>query len=73
MMLLACIFYAGYTVGLRDRPQISGLGFFTAMAAVAFVTSIPLLAIEIAQRRLSSAPTLEGPRRSALCRAVARP
>ncbi len=47
MILLACVFYAGYTVGLRDRPQMSGLGFFAAMAAVAFVTSIPLLALEI--------------------------
>ena len=47
LILLAGVFYAGYTVGLRDRPQMSGLGFFAAMAAVAFVTSIPLLALEI--------------------------
>jgi drug/metabolite transporter (DMT)-like permease len=47
MMLVACVFYAGYTVGLRDRPQISGLGFLAAMAAVAFVTSLPLMALEI--------------------------
>lgn len=46
MMLVACVFYAGYTVGLRSRPAISGLSFFTAMAAVAFITSIPLLVIE---------------------------
>jgi drug/metabolite transporter (DMT)-like permease len=49
MILLACVFYAGYTVGLRDRPPISGLGFFAAMAAVAFLTSIPLFAIEAAR------------------------
>ena len=49
LMVLACVFYAGYTVGLRNRPRVSGLGFFTAMAAVAFITSIPLLAIEIAR------------------------
>ncbi|MGD0723203.1 MAG: DMT family transporter [Roseiarcus sp.] len=48
MMVLACVFYAGYTVGLRDRPTIGGLGFFAALAAVAFVTSIPLLGVEIA-------------------------
>jgi drug/metabolite transporter (DMT)-like permease len=48
IMLLACLFYAGYTIGLRSRPQVSGLGFFTAMAAVAFVTSVPLLGLEIA-------------------------
>ena len=59
MMMLACVFYAGYTVGLRNRPAISGLGFFTAMAAVAFVTSIPLLAIEIVDGAFL-APTLKG-------------
>ena len=59
LILLACVFYAGYTVGLRDRPRISGLGFFAAMAAVAFVTSIPLLALEIASGGFI-APTLKG-------------
>ena len=59
MMLLACVFYAGYTVGLRQRPAVSGLGFFTAMAAVAFVTSIPLLGVEIAEGAFV-APTLKG-------------
>jgi len=48
LMLLACIFYSGYTVGLRNRPKVSRFGFFAAMAGVAFLTSIPLLAIEIA-------------------------
>ena len=47
MILIACILYAGYTVGLRIRPQISGLGFLTAMAAAAFATSLPLFAIEV--------------------------
>jgi drug/metabolite transporter (DMT)-like permease len=47
MMLVACVFYAGYTVGLRDRPEISALGFLAAMAAVAFLTSLPLMALEI--------------------------
>jgi drug/metabolite transporter (DMT)-like permease len=59
LILLACIFYAGYTVGLRDRPHISVLGFFAAMAAVAFVTSIPLLVIEIAAGGFIT-PTLKG-------------
>jgi drug/metabolite transporter (DMT)-like permease len=59
MMLVACVFYAGYTVGLRSRPAISGLSFFTAMAAVAFITSIPLLAIEWAAGDFI-APTLRG-------------
>lgn len=48
LMLTACLLYGGYTVGLRSRPPASDIGFFTIMAAAAFVTSLPLLAIEIA-------------------------
>lgn len=48
MMLVACLFYAGYTIALRSRPKVSGFAFFAALAAVAFLTSAPLLAIEIA-------------------------
>jgi drug/metabolite transporter (DMT)-like permease len=59
LMLLASVLYAGYTVGLRSRPKVSALGFFTAMAAVAFVTSIPLLALEIARGDFVQ-PTLKG-------------
>jgi drug/metabolite transporter (DMT)-like permease len=47
-MLLACVFYASYTLGLRNRPLVSGFVFFTAMAVVAFLTSVPLLIYEIA-------------------------
>ncbi len=46
-LLLACVFYAFYTLGLRTRPDVSGLGFLAAMAFAALVTSLPLLAIEI--------------------------
>jgi drug/metabolite transporter (DMT)-like permease len=46
MMIVACLFYAGYTVGLRDRPPVPGLVFFAAMAFVACLTSLPLLAWE---------------------------
>ncbi len=59
MMLVACIFYAGYTVGLRNRPKVSRFGFFAAMAAVAFAPSIPLLALEIANGGFIQ-PTLRG-------------
>ena len=48
-MLAACVFYAGYTLGLRDRPAVPGFVFFTTMAVVAFLTSLPLLAMEIIQ------------------------
>jgi drug/metabolite transporter (DMT)-like permease len=47
-MLIACLLYAGYTVGLRKRPSASGLGFFAVMAAAAAVTSVPLAAAEFA-------------------------
>ncbi len=49
LMLIASAIYAGYTLGLRNRPAISGFSFLAAMAFVAFVTSIPLMAREIAQ------------------------
>jgi drug/metabolite transporter (DMT)-like permease len=48
-MLIACLFYAGYTLGLRHRPAVPGLVFFAAMAVVAFVSSLPLIGLEMAQ------------------------
>jgi drug/metabolite transporter (DMT)-like permease len=48
LMLIACVFYAAYTLGVRSRPPGSSLAFFALMAAVAAVTSVPLLAAEIA-------------------------
>lgn len=47
LMLLACVLYASYTLALRNRPKVSGFVFFTALAAVAFVTSLPLMFYEI--------------------------
>lgn len=46
-MLLACFLYAAYSIGLSRRPKVSALGLFTAMAIIAFIVSLPLLAIEI--------------------------
>ncbi len=46
-MMLACVFYALYTLALRQRPPVPGLVFFAAMAAVACVISLPLIAAEI--------------------------
>jgi drug/metabolite transporter (DMT)-like permease len=48
LMLVACILYSGYTLALRDRPNVPNLVFFTALAVVAFLTSLPLLAYEVA-------------------------
>ena len=46
-MIGATVLYAGYTLGLRNRPPIPGLVFFTAMASAAVLTSLPLIGYEI--------------------------
>lgn len=58
-MLTACILYAAYSLGLSHRPAASALGLFTAMACVAFLISLPLLAIESHQQGFSL-PTIKG-------------
>ena len=47
MMVVAVLFYAGYTVGLRQRPDVSGISMLAAMAFAAFLTAIPLMIWEI--------------------------
>ena len=59
LMLIACVLYSGYTLALRDRPSVPNLVFFTALACVAFATSLPLLAYEVATGSALS-PTGEG-------------
>lgn len=58
-MIIACVFYAGYTVGIRSRPPMPGLIFFTAMAIVACLVSLPLLGVEIAAGK-AQWPTVKG-------------
>jgi drug/metabolite transporter (DMT)-like permease len=41
-MLAACVFYAFYTVGLRDRPDMPGAAFFTLLALISAITSLPM-------------------------------
>jgi drug/metabolite transporter (DMT)-like permease len=48
MMMVAAGIYAGYTIGLRERPKISGLSMLAGMAIAAFVTSAPLMIWEVA-------------------------
>jgi drug/metabolite transporter (DMT)-like permease len=48
MILVAAILYAGYTIGLRERPRVSAMSLLAGMAAAAFVTSVPLMIWEIA-------------------------
>ncbi|RZI95105.1 MAG: DMT family transporter [Variovorax sp.] len=58
-MVIACLLYAGYTMGLRGRPAVPGILFFAAMAAVAALSSLPLLAYEVATGQFI-APTAKG-------------
>jgi drug/metabolite transporter (DMT)-like permease len=48
MMLVAAILYAGYTIGLRERPRVSAMSLLAGMALAAFVTSVPLMIWEVA-------------------------
>lgn len=46
LVVLATLLYAGYTVGLRRRPESTALGLFTVLAASAFLASVPMVAAE---------------------------
>jgi drug/metabolite transporter (DMT)-like permease len=46
LMLAACLLYAVYTVALRDRPRMPGAAFFTLLALISAVTSLPIAAAE---------------------------
>ena len=47
LMVIACLLYAGYTVGLRKRPPVAALALFAVMAFAAFVASLPLVFAEM--------------------------
>ena len=49
LMLIACFFYAAYSVGLSRRPAVGALGLFAVMAATAWLVSLPLVAFETYQ------------------------
>ncbi len=48
LVLIACVFYAGYTFALRNRPPLPPLVFFAALAFAALVTSFPFMLGEVA-------------------------
>ncbi len=58
-MLAACGFYAFYTLALRERPNMPGIAFFTLLALISAITSVPLLIAEWAMYGLTM-PTLQG-------------
>lgn len=47
-MVIACLLYAGYALGLRRRPAVPAIVFFAATALVACLVSLPLVAAEVA-------------------------
>lgn len=47
-IVIACVLYAGFALGLRQRPAVPAIVFFAALAAVAAVVSLPFVAVEIA-------------------------
>lgn len=48
LMLVGCLSYAAYTIGLRHRPEVPPMSFFFLMAAGACLSSLPLLGVEMA-------------------------
>ncbi|WP_181708574.1 DMT family transporter [Chthonobacter rhizosphaerae] len=66
LMVGACLAYAVYTVWLPDRPKVGALTFFAGLAVAAFLSSLPLLAIEIASGHYQ-APTPVGLATIAYC------
>lgn len=59
LMLIACFFYAIYTLGLKYRPDISGWSLLFAFAVAAFLVSVP---VSLAEFSLGYAqlPTVKG-------------
>lgn len=45
-MLIACLCYAGYTVALRNKPNVPILSMLTVMAVGALLSALPLAVIE---------------------------
>ena len=46
LILLAILFYAGYSLGLKNRPLIPGLAMMGYFSIAALIMSIPLVVIE---------------------------
>lgn len=46
LMLTACALYASYAVALRSRPAIPGAAFFTLLAMIAAITSLPVVVLD---------------------------
>ena len=58
-LIIACLLYAVFTLTLRNRPKVSGIGFFAILAVAAFFAAIPLIGWEMASGD-TQWPTLRG-------------
>ena len=47
LMLAACLFYAGYSLGLKNRPDVSGIVMMGYFSIAAFIMTIPLVILEL--------------------------
>ena len=47
IMIVAVLCYSGYTLGLKKRPKINSLTLFAFISFAAWITTLPLLSIEI--------------------------
>jgi drug/metabolite transporter (DMT)-like permease len=59
IMLLACVFYAAYTFGLRSKPNVHWLSFLFFIAIGAASMSLPFMLWELQQQPFT-APTAKG-------------
>ena len=59
LMLVACLFYAGYSLGLKNRPDVSGIVMMGYFSIAAFIMTIPLVILELLIVGLR-APTQQG-------------
>lgn len=59
IMLLACVFYAAYTFGLRWKPKIHWMSFMWVIAVSAFAMTIPFAGWELSKGQFQE-PTLQG-------------
>lgn len=51
IMLLACVFYAAYSFGLRWKPPVSWHSFIFAMAVSAMMVSVPFTLVELSNEQ----------------------
>lgn len=59
IMLLACVFYAAYTFGLRWKPKIHWMSFMWVIAISAFLMTIPFAAWELSKGQFQT-PSVQG-------------